>query len=811
MKSDETPPVAPKTEGVAPPTESSDDTFGSGPPSENSEETAAAKLGALPTTDSMEEQDALEEALSPPKRQPEGPRAPLTPEAWGQAARATCLSFLLGMALVVLVRFAFGGEWITEFLDKNKLAMTARMSFIAQTLVGGLLCALIPLGLTVSRRTATVTAAAWESWAWFLSPLMLLPAAPVMLKHQVWEGKHEELLPIVLFGALIAEVLLSKSFQNTPEIVRTTVRDFLQEDEPAAPSRLYLFWQAHSALILVCLMACAYGAFMSFYTIRWHHKLGTATFDLGINNNLLYGGLEGKFNQSPIIFPEDPQKYLANHLKLGLYTFLPIYALYPKAETLLAIQSISLGLGAIPLFLFARRRIPQWWAVALAAVYLAYYPLHGANFYEMKLVPTSAAIVLACIWAIDTKRFLAGGILFVWAMIMREDMPVPLAVVGAVFLLSGYRPRAGLAMAVVASSWFVFIRFRLMNDAGAWWFPNMYEDLWSLPEKGFQSVIKTLVSNPTFTLKHIFVEKKFWYLMHLLVPMAFIPVRRWWAWAALVPGAILVLLVTDYAPPTMFSFQYVMHWAPYLFIAASLVLASKVKDEGSPHSARAALVAMCLASLALTYNYGAFPARDKALESGYHKITFSYSEKERKTMEDVRRLVASIPVSASVASTERIGAHLSSRVGFYTLRRGSHGVDYIVANKAGLRLDRTKETVKKALESGEYGLVNRFGEFAVLKKGADTKGNDAIMNEWSLTARRTTRGRKAKKAPTGSPSDDTEAHLEDAMAEQLEAEEDSPQSDIQKQKPTRRGADSDKPSPAPLKKAPGSEKTEKDE
>lgn len=772
MKSDESPSPPPADEAETASSESP-----TGPSAEvanspsaeasNSPSAEAADASAPTTTEEDEPHDVTPPAATSTSSEPSQ-----TPEAWGAAARAATLSFLIGMAVVVALRLSTGGEWVIDFLEKNKYPMTDRVSLIAQSLVGGALFAVVPLGLVLWRKLEAFSAEVWEGWAWFFSPAMLLPAVPVMTNYQVWERRHEDLLPVVLFGALICEVLLYKSLQNVPELARKLVRKLLaEEEEEAAPSRLAVFWNKHSALIIVCLMAAAYGAFMSFYTIRWHHKLGTATFDLGINNNLLYGGLEGKFNQSPVIFPEDPQKYVANHLKIGLYTLLPIYALYPKAETLLAIQSISLGLGAIPLFLFARRRIPKWWAAALAAVYLAYYPLHGANFYEMKLVPTSAALVLVCIWAIDTKRFVTGGIFFVWAMIMREDMPVPLAVVGTAFLLSGHRPRAGLLMAAIASTWFVFVRFRLMNDAGAWWFPNMYEDLWAAPEKGFRSVIKTLVSNPTYTLKHIFVEKKFWYLMHLLVPMAFLPVRRWWGWAAMIPGAILTLLVTDYAPPTMFSFQYVMHWAPYLFIAAALVLERMVSDDGSPHRALAALSAMCLASLALTYNYGAFPARDKALESGYHKITFSYSEEERKTYQDVKRLVASIPVSASVASTERIGAHLSSRVGFYTLRRGSHGVEYIVARKSGLRLDRTKDTVRKALSTGEYGLVGRFGEFAVFKKGADTKGNDGITEEWGLESR-SSRSRKSK-SKRSSPSIKTGDKFKDAMAEQQEAEDDS--------------------------------------
>ncbi len=727
----------------------------------------------------------VEGAPAVPEEAPVSAKLYWGPEAWGQAARGASLFILLGMAFAVFCQLSFGGPWVHDFLSKNRIEMPERMMLIYQLIVGGGVACLTALVAIFWRDRRQERAAFFENWSWFLSPLMLLPAIPVILNHKAWQGKHEELLPIILFGALIAEVLVSHALRHVPDAVKNVLLATsrkLDADKPETPaensreeglgaepesaekvaratgsfaSRSRVFFARHHVLLIVVFAALAYGAFMSFYTVRWHNKLGTAIFDLGINNNLLYGGLEGKFNQSPVIFPEDPQKYLANHVKIGLYSFLPIYALFPRPETLLVIQSVSLGLGAIPLFLFARRRLPAWWAAALAACYLAYYPMHGANFYEMKLVPTAAAIVLASIWAIDAKRFWTGGIFFLWALVMREDVPVPLAVVGVVFLLSGHRPRAGLAMAIIASSWFVLLRFRFMNDVGSWWFPNMYEDLWAEPERGFQGVIKTLLSNPSYTLKHIFVEKKFWYLMHLLVPMAFIPIRRWWAWAALVPGAILTLLVTDYAPPTMFSFQYVMHWAPYLFIAASLVLASMRKMPDGTARAAGALVAMCLASAALSYNYGAFSARDRALESGYHKIEFSFSEEEAKTLADVRALVASIPSSASVGATERVGAHLSSRSGFYTLRRGSHGVDYMVARKSALRLDRTKDTVRRGLESGEYGVHARFGEFIVFKKGGPTTENDEVLKEWKLhrAKKNKTSKRKSKKSRTNEHKD----------------------------------------------------------
>lgn len=671
---------------------------------------------------------------------------------WGQAARAVALGALVGMGSIAWLRLTFDRSLTLALLTKNELAMPERNILISQHLGGAVLGALVVVGALVVGRKRPSNVADLERTAWFVSPLMLLAAVPVVGAHQAWYDNHESLLPIVLFLALLTERLVSQSAANVPP----SLEGFFSF--PPAPSarRVEAFVRRHGWLIAIALACVAYAAFMGFYSVRWHNKLGTATFDLGINNNLMYGGLFGNFNQSTVIFPDDPQKYIANHLKVGIYYFLPIYALHPRAETLLAIQATMVGLGALPLFLFARTYVRQWQAAVLALAYLAYYPMHGATFHE-NLIPTAAFFVLTLMWAVERKRTKLAAAFFVLALLMREDMGIPLAVYGSFLLLTGHRARAGAAIAAVSIAWFVFIRFKVMMDYGSWWFPNMYETLWSKPETGFRSVVKTLISNPTFVLDHIFVEKKFWYLMHLLVPVAFLPVRRWYLWAALVPGAFLTLLVTDYDPPIMFSFHYVMHWAPYLFAAAAVAIALIGRSDPLGEARRVgAIVAVAVASLALTYNYGAFPRRDRALRAGYHHIKFGWSKKEEAALRHIHRMVADIPESASVASTERIGAHLSSRQVFYTLRRGHHDADYIVANKKGLALDRTSTAVKDALRGGEYGVFGRYGEFVVLKRGADPEQNDALSKEWGLARKKRTRSADADEESSSRATDEQE-------------------------------------------------------
>jgi len=699
------------------------------------------------------------------EEKPRRPRVPIASESFAEAARGLALWVLIGFALLVWARFAFGKAWLGEYLGHNRLPMRDRVVFIIQIFAAGGLAGSLSAAYLFVRRNVPGTTREFERWAWFLSPLILCPVVPLVRETDIWFGNHNALLPIVLFGAMLAELFVYQSIRHVPAVVSSMWLGSASELSTWTARPRVRWARSHAFLAIVLVAAVAYGLFMSFYTVRWHHRLGTAIFDLGINNNLFAGGLHGKFNHSPIVFPDDPAKYWANHVKLGLYLFLPIYALIPKPETLLVIQSISLGLGAIPLFLFGRRHIQEWAACVIALCYLAYYPMHGANFYEMKEPPTAAVFVLTTIWAMDAKRFKTGWVFFFVSMIMREDMPIPLAVIGVFFVLSGYRPRTGLVMTAIASIWFVFLRFKVMTDAGSWWFPNMYKDLYSEPDTGFRSVLKTLISNPAFVLKHIFVEKKFWYLMHLLVPVVFLPARRWYLWAAFVPGAILTLLITNYDPPLMFSFQYVMYWGPYLFVAAILAVRAIVAEHpfGGPKGA-AAVAAVAFASFALTYNYGAFPRRDLALQSGYHKIKFGWSAEEEKTYQDVLALVASVPKDASVAATERVGAHLSGRVDFFTLRRGTHGAEYVVARKSELRLDKTRDHVRDALSDGRYGLLRRFGEFAVLKKGASTKGNASLIEEWELGKKPRVKPKKPKHnekpdeggGPEGSPEEEPE-------------------------------------------------------
>ena len=676
-------------------------------------------------SDEPEDEEYEEEEVAAPAPPRFDEPAPLFDQhPWAVTVRVLAISALLGLAISGWLQLSIKSAWVPDFLMSNTRGVPERKLMLTLLVTGLGVGGAVGVGLLAWFRKQS-REMELERWLWFLVPGILLPCLPALFRAKPWQNRYEALLPIVILLSLMCEALLLLSLRQVPAAAREFWAQTL-EQVPAIVKR-------RGPLVIVVTAALAYSAFFSFYLLRWHYKLRTGNFDLSINNNLMYGGLYGDFLKSPVAFPDKPGLYLAAHAKFGHYLFLPIYALVPRPETLLVIQATLIGAGSIPLFLFARRHLSQWIAATLALVYLAYYPMHGATFSEFQNVPIAAFFVFGVVWAADAKRWIWMGVFTAIALLMREDVPIGLSIVGFFLLASGYRTTAGLVLAAVSLSYFLLLRFYVMDEAGDWWFPTMYKELWADGERGFRSVIKTLLTNPLFVIAKLAIDKKVIYLAHLLTPIAFLPLRRWYLWLSLIPGILLTLLVPNYDPPIQFSFHYTMHWAPYLFMATVLALVAigKSPDLG-PQRQRAALLTLCGASAVLSFNYGAFAARENSFKGGFHKVEFTYTEAEDQRYRRLMELIKDIPKDANVAATEKVGPHLSSRRILHTMRTGPHGSTWIVASSKELKLSKTKVSLRAVLDRNEYGVVKRSGDFAVFKRGYATDGNAKLIRDWGL-------------------------------------------------------------------------------
>lgn len=179
---------------------------------------------------------------------------------------------------------------------------------------------------------------------------------------------------------------------------------------------------------LVWTMIFLYTMIFSYYTIMRHYMFQTAAYDMGIFLNSFYNTIfEGKFLYTTLWEGIRFQ----NHFSPILLLVLPIYQLFPRVETLLILQSFVLSLGALPIYMIAKKEINNKAGVVFAFLYLIYPALHGINRFDFHEVAFAPVFILFTFYYYKEKNYAISTLFMVLALISREDVAmaiVPMAI-----------------------------------------------------------------------------------------------------------------------------------------------------------------------------------------------------------------------------------------------------------------------------------------------------------------------------------------------------------------------------------------------
>jgi len=617
-----------------------------------------------------------------------------------------------GMVLLFVVLLARDDAF--EFLTTNKMEQARRIPLMLAMLGAALIAIIVPTAV-VMRRRGWAGVALLDRVSRSVLPLALLPLLPAF-----WLGVWGDPLFLALY--LTAFVLLLEWTSRVSVAAwwpPATVGPWWQRQLQSRPRlRRSAAWVARwGPLSIVIAGALTYAVWASKWTIASHHRFLTAGFDLGQYDNLFWNTLHGDWLHCyPLNLIEDWHG-LRNHADLVIFALLPFYAIAPRAETLLVIQATILGAGAIAVFLFAERRLPRVAAMLFGLSYLLYAPLASANFYDFHMQPLAGVFILYAIYFVDARRYVAFWLFFVLALISREDIAIGLSLLGLFLWLSGARPKVGIAATIVAILYFVLMRGVVMNLFGPWWFANIYKDLYPQDQRSFGGVIHTLVTNPTYVAGTLMTKAKMRYALQILAPLAFLPLRRAYLWPALIPGALLTLLTTEYGPTLSIAFQYVGHWIPYLFPAA--VLAAAAYGSNQKYAQRAAVAAVFAGTLLSAVSWGALSPKG-SIHGGFLDIPFEppteLHEKRRATLHEFANRV---PIDEKVAVGDRELPHVSNRKYVYSLREGTYDADYLLY----ATYNRTVRGLggnngEKERRKRTYELVERRDGIVLLKRAA---------------------------------------------------------------------------------------------
>jgi uncharacterized membrane protein len=440
-----------------------------------------------------------------------------------------------------------------------------------------------------------------------------------------------------------------------------------------APARPSLAARAVWALMLV------HAAAFSWLSVARHEAYSSGRFDLGNMVQAIWSTAQGRFLETTDVSGEQFSR-LGAHVDPILALFAPIFRFWPEPNILLVTQAVVVSLGALPVFWLARLWLQSdKLAVASAAVYLLYPPLHFAVLFDFHPVTLAAPLLLYCIWAAETGKWWTLGICGALAALTQEQVGLMLVTL-AIWMAVRHpaRRRQAAVLAGAALSW-VIVAMAVIIPAFAVDAANphlvRYQELGDSPV----DIITTFFVRPWEVLGVVATPDRALYLLILLAPLLFLPLSAPLLAACALPQLAINLFAAD-GPAQSIEYHYTAVLTPFL-IAASIMGLARLRERElpawlAPRIARPGLVAAAMVGVVALSGIplGPMPGTQHVPLvgwSGAAHIRFSADPRE----EALDKAVSIVPDDAIVSASNDLGAHLSARRRVYLFPRKTNPAD----------------------------------------------------------------------------------------------------------------------------------------
>ena len=184
-----------------------------------------------------------------------------------------------------------------------------------------------------------------------------------------------------------------------------------------------------------------------------YHSFG---FDLGLFNQVFWNTTQGRLFESTMsqALPI-PHSLLGDHFSPVFVLLMPFYLAYPHPETLVVTQTLALALGAWPVYLLARLKLPVGYAACWVLAYFLFVPLAYINLYDFHEVAFSVAPLGFALYFLERGRRGWFLLSLLFTFLVKEEMALIGIGFGAYVLLGKRDWKVGLG--VLAGSLLAFV------------------------------------------------------------------------------------------------------------------------------------------------------------------------------------------------------------------------------------------------------------------------------------------------------------------------------------------------------------------
>ncbi|MDO8610205.1 MAG: DUF2079 domain-containing protein [bacterium] len=213
---------------------------------------------------------------------------------------------------------------------------------------------------------------------------------------------------------------------------------------------MFTFLKKNKINFLLWIFIIGYIVYFSYFTILRYRTLYSSYYDLGIMNQTVYNSYKAIQEKDISRFlemtnTEGPEqiKRMAIHNDLLLGLISPLYFIYAGPETLLVLQTIILGLGALAVFgiakyVFKKLTINLTFQELLALIfsfaYLMYTPMQRANIYDFHSVTFATSFLLFMFYFWLQKKYIRSILFFILSLLTKEQLGLTTMIFGFMVL-----------------------------------------------------------------------------------------------------------------------------------------------------------------------------------------------------------------------------------------------------------------------------------------------------------------------------------------------------------------------------------------
>jgi uncharacterized membrane protein len=391
------------------------------------------------------------------------------------------------------------------------------------------------------------------------------------------------------------------------------------------------------------------GGFGALSVLR-HEAFFTGRFDLGNMVQAVWSTAHGHPLRMTNLHGDQISR-LAAHVDPILVLFTPLWWLWPSPNMLVVVQALALALGAVPVYLLARKQLASSRAgVGFGLAYLLYPATGWLTLNEFHPVALATPLLLFAFWYLDEDRLLPFAACAVAASLCKEEIALVVAGFGIWYALARRRRLAGALIAAGGGAWAAIaigIVIPHYNTGAESAFYGRYSEVGG----SAGGILDTLFTDPLRIAEAAFSSRDLRYLLHLAAPLAALCLLSPLVLIAALPELAINLLSAT-TTQTSIHFHYTAGLIPPLVIAA-VFGAKRIGRRAVPVA-----TIVVLAAIGGNYWLGPIPGwRHVPGGQQFQATAARVSDHDRIAT----RALKLIPPEAVVSATNTLGGHLSER------------------------------------------------------------------------------------------------------------------------------------------------------